>query len=87
MLRKICILAISLLTLLIPLISCKTLPTVADSLEWASVPDPKDALITYDAETDSVTIQPYSYYIQIIEYIVDTETNKKTLYGDELKKH
>lgn len=63
------------------------MPTIADNLEWANVPDPKDVSITYDAETDSVVIYPYSYYVQIIEYIIDTETNKKTLYGDELKKH
>lgn len=79
--KKICILAIVLLTLTTALISCKTLPkeekkTIQIKAEFPSPYDENgNKIVLLDSE--GFVKMPLWYWIKITEFAVDVETNIK----------
>lgn len=62
------------------LISCISTPT-ASELNWISPPDPDregETIVTYDVNSNLVSM-PLYYWLELVEYIADTETNKELL--------
>lgn len=78
--RKSFILVIATLILSIALTCCVSTPKV-DELKWSEPPSPDrngETIIIFDSETNTVSM-PLYYWIELIEYISDTETNKELL--------
>lgn len=72
-----------LITLTTVLMSCRSCPK-ASELYWTSVPDPivdGVSVVTYDVETKTVQV-PLWYWLNLTDYIIDTEANKKILLED-----
>lgn len=72
-----------LLTLITVLMSCRSCPK-ANELYWSNVPDPivdGVSVVTYNVDTKTVQI-PLWYWLNLTDYIIDTEANKKILLED-----
>ena len=72
-----------LITSITVLMSCHSCPK-ASELYWTSVPDPLVdgvSVVTYNVETKTVQV-PLWYWLNLTDYIIDTEANKKILLED-----